>query len=178
MILCLYRPSWIHSYEAFSKKSELHSLPANTNPALVSFPHHLHDYRDDYFFNCQLCLIFLLIKNNHFSGSLDKKESTISNRKLYIVTRQIVNLFRSWKTMLSWEKARRKFTFFFNQDRIILNSETMFLHLQMRAEISSWMFANEGETCCLQKNKARLEGYLTHEFKQLKLTVIIIEKTS
>lgn len=52
----------------------------------------------------------------------------------------------------------------------------MFLHLQMRAEISSSMFTNEGETCCLQKNKARLEGYLTHEFKQLKLTVIIIEK--
>lgn len=48
----------------------------------------------------------------------------------------------------------------------------------MTAEISGSLFTDEGQIHCLQKNKARLEGYLTGEFKQLKLAVIIIDKIS
>lgn len=46
----------------------------------------------------------------------------------------------------------------------------------MRAEISSSLFTDEWKPYGLQKNKARLDGYLIHESKQLKLVVIIIEK--
>ena len=46
----------------------------------------------------------------------------------------------------------------------------------MRTEISSSLFTDEWKPYGLQKNKARLDGYLIHESKQLKLVVIIIEK--
>lgn len=46
----------------------------------------------------------------------------------------------------------------------------------MRAEISSSLFTDESKPYGLQKNKARLDGYLIHESNQLKLVVIIIEK--
>ena len=46
----------------------------------------------------------------------------------------------------------------------------------MRAEVSSSLFTDKWKPYALQKNKARLDSYLIHESKQLKLVVIIIEK--
>lgn len=46
----------------------------------------------------------------------------------------------------------------------------------MRAEVSSSLFTDEWKPYGLQKNEARLDSYLIHESKQLKLVVIIIEK--
>ena len=124
----MYRPAkYTHTWP-FQKSQVL----SNNNSAPVSFPHYLHDFRDDF-------------SNWHLSDSsvdkkiiifLDKKELNISNRKLYIVSRKIVNPFGSWKTTLFWEKNKTKITFFFKQGRIILNIEIVFTIVLLSANES------------------------------------------
>ena len=120
-----------YSHTSPFQKSQVLS---NNNSAPVSFPHHLHDFRDDF-------------SNWHLSDSsvdkkiiifLDKKELNVSNRKIYIVSRKIVNPFGSWKTTLFWEKTQDKNYLFFKRGKIILNREMVFLYLYCYLQITSF----------------------------------------